>query len=243
VLTEPGLSAGPGVIVHRGAPSRRCVAALLAVPAAFWLSACTGSAGPTVPTGPASSTVSVSESTGAEPSVASSTEPGSPSGTPAPPLPNPAPSSIPKVTRPDSTGAPSLSAAPAGFATAAAYPDGVVVSIVKASKAIETGQGPGVFAGRELLVVDVQITNGSAAPITLNQVVMTTYYGQAKQLAPGVYPGNVEVKDFSGTVSPAATSSARYAFAVPAAELSVVTMVVDFDASHASAVFTGSVSV
>lgn len=160
----------------------------------------------------------------------------------APPLPNSAPTSIPKVTRPGDTAGTTETAPATGFGAPAAYPDGVKVSITKAEKAVETGTGPGQFNGRQLLVVDLQVTNGSASPIDLNQVVITTTYGQSRQVAAAVYPGNVSVQDFTGSVAAGATASARYAFAVPAADLGLVSMTVDFDASHASAIFTGSVS-
>lgn len=232
VVVGPGLS--PGSAASRLSRRRWAGSALVALLALTGCTSATSGAAGT--SSPASSTAPTA--TGDSPS-----DPAAPTGTPAPPLPNPAPSSIPKVTRPGSTGGPTATVAPAAFAAPAIYPDGVIVTITRASKAVETGQGPGVFTGRELLVVDVEITNGSGQAIPLNQVVITTSYGQSKQLAPGVYPGNLEVRDFSGTVAAGSKASARYAFAVPAAELSVVTMVVDFDAAHASAVFTGAVSV
>jgi hypothetical protein len=145
------------------------------------------------------------------------------------------------VTRPGSGGSPSIVAPSAAFAKAAVFPDGVTVSITKAVKAVESGQGPGAFPGRELVLFDIELNNESAEPISLNAVVITTYYGLSRQIAAPVYPGGVDVKDFSGTVAAGAKASAKYAFAVPASELAAVTTVVDFDAKHASAVFAGAI--
>ncbi|HRW17508.1 MAG TPA: hypothetical protein P5181_01545 [Dermatophilaceae bacterium] len=209
---------------------------------AVLLGGCTSTpSSPSATTSP-TSTSSSTTTTDAESQGTASTEPGSPTGTPAPPLPNPAPSSIPQVTRPGSSGSPSIAAPPASFAAPATYPDGVVVTLTKATAAVETGNGPGVFPGRELLVLDLEIKNGSNAPISLNQVVVTTYYGLERQLASPVYPGNLEMRDFGGAVAPGATATARYAFAVPKAQVGLVTTVVDFDPNHAAAIFTAKVT-
>ncbi len=167
----------------------------------------------------------------------------SPSSGPPPPLPNPAPSTIVKVIRSGDTRSPSIMASTTSFAEPATYPDGVVVSVNNARAAVELGEGPGVFNGRELLVVDLEITNGSKEPVNVDQVVITTYYGKEKQLAPVVYPGNLQMHDFSGVADAGSKASARYAFAVPKSALPAVTMVVDFDALHGSAVFTGPVKI
>lgn len=168
-------------------------------------------------------------------------EPGSPTGTVASPLPNPAPTTIPKVVRPGAAPGPTIPVSPSGFGAAAVFPDGVSVAILKAVKAVETGSGPGVFPGRELVVLDIVLDNASSEPISLDAVVVTTYYGISRQTASPVYPGGVAVKDFSGTAAPGTKASAKYAFAVPTSELAAVTTVVDFDSKHASAVFTGRV--
>lgn len=212
-------------------PATRSIAiAALCVGAVFGVAGCTT---------PSGSSTSPTDAPG---SVATGDTGDGATGTMAPPLANPAPTSIPKATRSGETGAATEAAPTAGFAAPAEYPDGVKVAVTKAAKAVESGTGPGQFNGRELIVVDLQVTNGSSAAIDLNQVVITTTYGQSRQIAPAVYPGNITVNDFSGSVAAGATATARYAFAVPAADLGLVSMTVDFDASHASAIFTGAVS-
>lgn len=218
---------------------------ILAALAAAVLTACSG--GATSGGSPANSATSspVAVDTTAAPDGTTPaerpTEPSSPTGAPAPALPNPAPSSIPKVSRPGVSASASLSAETVPFSAPATYPDGVVVAVTKASKAVEIGQGPGAFAGRELVVLDIEIRNGSSTPISLDGVVITMYYGSTRQIASPVYASNVDVKDFGARVEAASSVSARYAFAVPAAELASMTTIVDFDSAHASAVFSGSV--
>ncbi|MFZ1286061.1 MAG: hypothetical protein WAR57_03360 [Candidatus Phosphoribacter sp.] len=169
--------------------------------------------------------------------------PGSPTGTPDAPPANPAPSTIPKVQRPGSSGAPTVVAAEGAFNRPASYPDGVVLAILTAVRAVEEGAGAGAFPGRELVILELELRNGSAEPINLDQVVITAFYGQSRQLAAPVYAATTQVRDFSGTVAAGATATARYAFAIPTSELSAVTMVVDFDDRHGSATFSGSVTV
>ena len=60
-----------------------------------------------------------------------------------------------------------------------------------------------------------------------------------KSVAP-VYTAEAKVSDFAGTLKAGATVSARYAFAVPRSSRSKVTVVVDFDGAHTSAVFRGA---
>ncbi len=129
-----------------------------------------------------------------------------------------------------------------GFGSKVVYPDGLQLLITKASKATETGNGPGVFTGREFVNFTLKLTNGTTKDINLNNVVLTTYYGKTRQLAAPVYTEGTGVSDFSGMVKPAAIATATYAFAVPVAALGAVTMVVDFDGTHTSAEYTGSVA-
>ena len=122
------------------------------------------------------------------------------------------------------------------------YNDHVSLRITKATKQVESGNGPGVFSGREFVKFDIELANGSSVPIDLNSVVVTTYYGDAKRLAPPVYTPIADTSDFSGIVAPGGTANASFGFAVPASELGNVTMIVDFDGSHTSATYTGAVT-
>lgn len=172
----------------------------------------------------------------------SSTGSASPTASPAPALPNPAPARVAKVLRNGKTPTPTVTAAPQSFTAPVKYSDGIALSVARATKVTEEGHGAGTFAGRELLVVDLEFTNGTSKAVALDQVVLTAFYGKARQLAPAVYPPNVEVKDFGGNAGARASTKARYAFAIPSNELGAVTLVIDFDGSHASTVFTGKVT-
>ena len=222
--------------------------AVVVVAVGLGLSACSG----TEPTGsvPAPAPTSASagaptaESPGPAPVEASGgPESSSPTGTPAPPLPNPVTTPIAKTVREGGPAQPSITpGAPShAFSDAAVYRDGVEVKIGKARGAVEEGHGPGVFAGREYVAFDVEIDNKANAPLDLSQVVVTAHYGPSKQLAPPVYTASAETADFGTGLKPGEKASATYGFAIPKSDLGEVTLVVDFDGVHASAVYSGSV--
>lgn len=194
-----------------------------------------------------SPSASASSSTKGSPAPSSSTGPAAPSASPTgslgPPLANPAPSRISKVLRNGKTPNPTVVAPASQFSQPVTYSDGVRLRVVKAAKDIEEGHGAGTFAGRELVVLDLEIVNGTPKGMTLDQVVVTAFYGKDRQLAPTVYAPNVSFKDFGGSLAAGKSAPARYAFAIPAHELGAVTLVIDFDGVHASTVFTGKVSV
>lgn len=157
-----------------------------------------------------------------------------------PPLPNPVPT-VTKVPRPGVTGGPTILAPDAPFTRPVTYPDGVRVVIAAVARAVETGHGPGVMAGREFVTFDLRLINGSRKPIDVNQVVVTTRYGHTKQLAAPVYTPSAGTYDFAGTVRPGGSAQANYGFAVPVRELGNVIVTVDFDGLHSSATYSGKV--
>lgn len=221
----------------------RAVALLAA--ASFGLSACSAASGgsadqpvpasrPATTSTPAPGTKAVQGPPGPQPTPSAATSL-------APPLPNPV-KSVPKVKRSGVTSTATISAPAVAFSSAVVYPDGVRLAITKASKGIEQGHGPGVFAGREYVLLSLELTNGTKKPINLDQVVVTSFYGKTHQLAPPVYTDGAGARDFSGTVAPGARTTATYAFAVPVRSLSDVTMVVDFDGVHTSATYRGAVN-
>ncbi len=166
-------------------------------------------------------------------------------GSPAtlePPLPNTLSAAPAKVVRSGQPEKPAVTADSVSFSVPVKYGDNTVMSITKAAKQVESGNGPGVFAGREFVKFDLELTNGSGQPIDLNSVVVTTFYGGSKQLAAPVYTPSAGTVDFSGVLAPGAKATASYGFAVPVSELGNVTMIIDFDAVHSSATFTGAVT-
>jgi hypothetical protein len=120
----------------------------------------------------------------------------------------------------------------------AKFPDGVTLSITKASPGTEQAEGPGSFRGRHYTAFALALTNGSQQPIDLTGVVVTTTYGSPPRIASPVYD-DAAAADFSGTVAPGGTASATYEFALPPGQAKNATMTVDFDEAHAPATFTG----
>lgn len=122
-------------------------------------------------------------------------------------------------------------------ATIVSYDDGVKLRVKLAARHTEQGSGPGVFPGRALTVIRIALTNKSRDTVDLTQVVVTTTYGHPARIASPVYP-DTATADFRSWVKPGGTATAQYAFAV-ADESSPVTIIVDWDGTHAPAVFTG----
>lgn len=159
----------------------------------------------------------------------------------APPADPEAPATYRPVVRPGKKAA-SVHAAAARLAagTAARYPDGVTVTVERVAKSVEQGQGSGVFPGRPLTAVTLRLANGSALPVDLSQVVVTTTYGQRPRIATPVYE-TAEAQDFAGVVQPGADTTATYVFSIPPGQAKKVSTWVDFDAVHGAASFAGEV--
>src|SRR5690606_29293144 len=122
-----------------------------------------------------------------------------------------------------------------------AYSDGVEVRITGAEFAEETAEGPGAFTGREYARLSITLSNGSDSAIDLNTAVLTLLDADSDE-AVKVYAAEAKTKDFSGTLKPGDAAKGVYAFAVPEDARDAVTLVVDFDARHTSAVFRGGLS-
>lgn len=121
------------------------------------------------------------------------------------------------------------------------YADGVTLQITDVSYATETSQGPGAATGREFARLTVQLTNGSTAPIDVSTSVVTVLDAEGNRLTP-VYTPESGARDFSGTVDPRQMTTAVYAVAAPTDHSAPLTIVVDFDALHTSAVFRGALT-
>jgi len=148
---------------------------------------------------------------------------------------------VPKVGRDGKAVTPSVSAKPAPTTGTVGYSDGVTLKITQVTFAAESAKGPGSFPGREYARITLSLKNGSDEPIDLATAVPTLLDGSGAAL-PKVYAAEAEVVDFSGILAPGKTATAVYAFAVPSDARSNVTLVVDFDPVHTSAVFRGELS-
>ncbi|MCA0295775.1 MAG: DUF4352 domain-containing protein [Actinobacteria bacterium] len=140
-----------------------------------------------------------------------------------------------------SAATPTITAKPADTTSTVKYPDGVALKVKDVAFGKETDKGPGAFPGRQYAVLTLSITNGSKRALSLDTVVVTVLDKDGKDVSP-VYVQKAKVQDFSGTLKLGATATAKYAFAVPKSSRSKVTVVVDFDGVHTSAVFRGGLS-
>ncbi|HOF18619.1 MAG TPA: hypothetical protein PK082_06895, partial [Phycisphaerae bacterium] len=98
--------------------------------------------------------------------------------------------------------------------------------------------GPGVVAGRGYLRLDLAMVNGSKTDIDISQVVVSGRVGTGAP-APPVYPVAESPSDFSGVLAPGKEARAVYVVAISPKPGEAVTITVDFDGAHTSAVFTG----
>lgn len=228
---------------------RRCLLAMLAV----LLTGCVAAQAETTPSlsgespsappsspGPATSTP---EQPGPTPEQTGSADP-APSADSSSPVASVKPSSaahdptpLPKAKR-SGDAKPTITAPPADTAEDVTYSDGVLLRILDVEFGEETEEGPGRFPGRPYALLSLEIDNGGERAIDMNTTIVTVLNADGQQVPP-VYVENEEVADFSGEVKPGATSKARYGFALPVASRSQVTVVVDFDGIHTSAVFRG----
>jgi len=145
---------------------------------------------------------------------------------------------VPKVSRSGEPETPTASAKPASVDGTVRYPDGVALRIVNIDFSKESLKGPGSFPGRPYAVLKLEIRNKSRESLSMQTVVITVL-DKDNQPVPPVYSQEAKARDFSGTLKSGKTTRARYAFAIPKSSLSKVTVVVDFDRTHTSAVFRG----
>lgn len=191
------------------------------------LVACSGGAEPpsgAEPTATTSSTPAPDPTAGSSPSANSgSSDPDSP---------------VAKIERAGQSTAPTVKAEPADTSGDVSYSDGVTVRIDDVSFGKETAQGPGSFPDREYARLTITIDNGSSDAIDLGTSVLTLLDADGAT-AVRVYAAEAEVTDFSGVLAAGDSATATYAYALPAAARDAVTVVVDFDGDHSSAVFRG----
>ncbi|MEO2135122.1 DUF4352 domain-containing protein [Microbacterium sp.] len=153
--------------------------------------------------------------------------------------PTASPAPVAKVGRGGGTA--TVSAAASAPDAPVVYADGVTLQITDVSYATETSQGPGAATGREFARLTVELTNGSTAPIDVSTSVVTVLDAEGNRLTP-VYTPESGARDFSGTVDPRQMTTAVYAVAAPTDHSAPLTIVVDFDALHTSAVFRGALT-
>lgn len=145
---------------------------------------------------------------------------------------------VPKVQRSDGPSQPTASAKPARVGGTVRYDDGIALRVVSVRFAEEKQKGPGSFPGRAFAVLRLEVTNKSPRALSMQTVVVTVLDKNGAPVPP-VYTQEAKVQDFAGSIRPGKTARASYAFAVPKSSRSKVTVNVDFDGAHTSAVFRG----
>jgi hypothetical protein len=119
----------------------------------------------------------------------------------------------------------------------AAVGNGITAEVVSLDAITGTGTGPGNVAGPALRVT-VQISNGTAAPVSLDEVVVDLTYGA--DLTPASPLDDPSTAPFTGTVEPQGNREGVYVFTVPEDQRDAVTVSVGYQAGAPFLVFSGS---
>jgi hypothetical protein len=220
------------MVIRRVAVASVCLALNVAL-----LSACSGGPNGSADRPGGASPDAARSATPTASTASSSAKPSSP-GSPSEPDRTAPAQLVPKVSRSGQPDTPTTSAKPASVDGTVKYPDGVALRIANVAFSKEKLKGPGSFPGRPYALLKLEISNKSRESLSMQTVVITVL-DKHDQAVPPVYSREAKVQDFSGTLKPAETARARYAFAVPKSSWSKVTVVVDFDGVHTSAVFLG----
>jgi hypothetical protein len=166
---------------------------------------------------------------GADPGAAASTSAAPPELAPAPVTPEPAGPTEDATELP-----PSLT--PVGFDEPAAVGNGITAEVVSLEAIDGTGQGAGNIAGPALRAT-IRITNGTAAPVSLDGVAVDLAYGP--ELTPASPLGDPSTAPFAGMVQPSGDAVGVYVFSVPAGDRDLVNLSVGYQAGAPFLVFAG----
>jgi len=167
----------------------------------------------------------------ADPGAAASTTAAPPELAPAPVTPEPAGPTEDATELP-----PSLT--PVSFDEPAAVGNGITAEVESLEAIDGTGQGAGNIAGPALRVT-IRITNGTAAPVSLDGVAVDLSYGA--ELTPASPLGDPSTAPFAGMVQPSGEATGVYVFSVPAGERDLVNLSVGYQAGAPFLVFAGPV--
>jgi hypothetical protein len=166
----------------------------------------------------------------ADPSAAASTTAAPPELAPAPVTPQPAGPTEDATELP-----PSLT--PVAFDEPAAVGNGITAEVVSLEAIDGTGQGAGNIAGPALRAT-IRITNGTAAPVSLDGVAVDLAYGEEQVPASPI--DDPSSAPFAGSLQPSGSREGVYVFTVPADDRELVTLSVGYQAGAPFMVFTGS---
>lgn len=125
---------------------------------------------------------------------------------------------------------------------AVSYPSGLTVSVTSAIQYLPSDDAIGTVAGNTGVVLTVRVENGSTQPLDTEYLTVALRTGAALTQAAQIFDAaNDYGTGLTGTIAAGETTEAKYAFDVPASDLSVLNAVITPDLrSPRSAIFTGS---
>lgn len=116
------------------------------------------------------------------------------------------------------------------------FTDGVTATVASVTPYEATGSGVGEVSGPAVRV-KIDLVNGSAATLDLNQITVNAYYGSSNTPAPS-YVSDTESVAFSGQIAPGGSASGTYSFAIGSDDGDSVTVTVSSRAGTPIVVFT-----
>lgn len=151
-----------------------------------------------------------------------------------------APKTVEAVARTGSDAHALIKASSATFAAPVRWRDGLKLAVLDIKQGVTNGVGAGASQGAPTTTFTLKLTNGSAKPVDVSSVVLTTVFGgKSKLIAQPVY-GQGGASDFSGTLAPGKSTTATYIYSIPTKQLGAVSLTVDLDGRHGLASFSGS---
>lgn len=149
---------------------------------------------------------------------------------------SPGPSSNPAVTTSVETAAGDpIELEPVPLDETAPFGDQVSAELLDLSAVQAEGQGVGEISGPALQVT-VRLLNETGAPLPVDAVTVSLYFGGDRTPAPPIADGTVP---FSGTLAPGATAEGVYTFSIGEDDRDEVSVTVSHSPGSSIVVFTG----
>lgn len=126
--------------------------------------------------------------------------------------------------------------------TSVSYPSGITVSVTSAVQYTPSDLAVGTVTGHTGVVLTVKVTNDSTQPLDTTYLTVALRTGSALTEAAQIFDAaNDYGSGLTGTIAAGEMARARYAFDLPASDLSSLNVLITPDLrSPRSAVFTGS---
>jgi hypothetical protein len=126
--------------------------------------------------------------------------------------------------------------------TPVSYPSGITLGVASAVQYTPSATAVGTVAGHTGVVLTVRVTNGSTRPLDARYLTVALRTGADLTQAAQIFDaGNGYGSGLTGTIAAGKTARAKYAFDLPASDLSRLSVAITPDLrSPRSAVFTGA---